>query len=144
MFADLWPSHLQELTEDECRELLATRAVGRIAWTAPDGPVLVPLNHVVDGEDVLVRTSPVTELGRAAQAARGGLPVAYEVDDHDGFHQSGWSVLLRGTAEVEPRAALPVVGATAAEEPQPWAEGTRTLLLRLRPRTLTGRRLLGT
>ena len=42
--------HLRELSRDECLELLATKTVGRVAYCTPDGPEVLPLNYVVEGD----------------------------------------------------------------------------------------------
>src|SRR5688500_5007952 len=97
-------------------------------------PVVVPVNHVLDGEDIIFRTSPHTDLGR--QMIRG--QVAFEVDDFDEFNECGWSVLVQGTAEYDDSDEL-----WPDDRPRPWAEGTRNLVVRIRPRLITGRRLLG-
>jgi nitroimidazol reductase NimA-like FMN-containing flavoprotein (pyridoxamine 5'-phosphate oxidase superfamily) len=130
-----FPGRLTELAEDECLELLAGRQVGRLAYTDQDGLAVVPVNYVVQGDTVLFRTSPHTTLGRNVDNAS----VAFEVDEIDDFTQSGWSVLVRGRAEHVDVDDLP---SAAASRPTPWAEGSRNLTLRIRPRSLTGRRLL--
>jgi uncharacterized protein len=133
---DGWfPGRLTELAQDECLELLTTRQVGRLAFTDEEGVVVVPVNYVVHQDMVLFRTSPHTSLGRHAESAA----VAFEVDEIDDFTQSGWSVLVRGHAEYVDVDDLP---AAADSRPTPWADGTRNLHVRIRPRSITGRRLL--
>lgn len=132
-----WTSgKLRELDATECLELLGTRSVGRVAFCAEDGPVVLPVNYVVHDGDVLFRTSPHNSIARHVTRR----PAAFQVDEIDDFTQSGWSVLVRGTAEpVEdvhdlPRDARPVA----------WAEGTRSLFVRVRGASITGRRLYPT
>lgn len=129
-----YPSHLRELSTQECYELLASRPVGRVAFIVDGDPIVLPVNHVVDGDDIVFRTSPRTELGR--RMIRGH--VSFQVDDVDEFNQTGWSVLLQGTAEYDDSDRL-----FPEERPRPWAEGVRNLVVRIRPRLVTGRRLLG-
>ena len=126
--------HLQELSREQCFELLLSRSVGRVAFTTPDGPEVLPLNYVVHEETVLFRTSPHSTLGRQLQLAT----AAFQVDDIDDFTESGWSVLLRGTVHPVDVDDLP----PADQRPRPWASGLRPLHLRLRPTSVTGRRLL--
>lgn len=135
MTSDRWyPSHMTEIPTEECYELLASRTVGRVAFVVQGSPVVLPVNHAVDGEDVVFRTSPRTELGRSMIRGQ----VAFQVDDFDEFNQTGWSVLVQGSVAYDD-----------SEEPwpedkaQPWAEGVRNLVVRIRPRLVTGRRLLG-
>lgn len=127
-----FPSHLREMDREECLELLASVPVGRVAYCVLSGPVVLPVNYVLDGEDIIFRTSPHKELGR--QMLRGS--VAFQIDDYDEFNQSGWSVLVRGSAEYDdPDEVRP------EDQPGPWAEGNRILIVRIRPRLITGRRL---
>src|SRR5205823_2663786 len=64
-----------ELSVPECRALLATHGVGRIAVPTVSGPVVVPVNYsVVDGA-IVFRTAPGTTPSQAS-----GCQVAFEVD----------------------------------------------------------------
>ena len=107
---------------------------GRVAFVVDGTPSVVPVNHVVDGTDIVFRTSPHSELGRSM--ARG--PVAFQIDDVDDFSQSGWSVLVQGSVEYDD-----VDTPLADDRPRPWAEGVRPLLVRIRPSRVSGRRLIG-
>jgi len=129
-----WKSgRLRDLDTPECLELLATRTVGRVAFCTDDGPVVLPVNFVVHEGGVLFRTSPHNTIARHVN----GTKAAFQVDEIDDFTQSGWSVLLTGTAElVEDVQVIPAEG-----RPVPWAEGTRSLYVRVRARSITGRRL---
>ena len=118
MIGDRWyPSHLTELSTEECYALLASRPVGRIAFVVDDAPIVLPVNHAVDGDDIIFRTSPRTELGR--RMIRG--QVAFEVDDFDEFNQSGWSVLFQGSVEVLMTCRIPsrTPAARAPDRPGP-------------------------
>jgi len=126
---------LHELSREDCLELLAGKVVGRVCYVDDDGPVVIPVNYVVDQGGVLFRTSPQ---GLMAAHVRDG-PVAFQVDEVDEVTESGWSVLLRGEAAFEqPKAA----GWDNGPRPSPWAQGSRNLLVRITPRVITGRRLL--
>lgn len=127
---------LRELDTHECLELLGTRSVGRVAFDAEDGPVVLPVNYVVHGQGVLFRTSPHNTIARHI----GGTRSAFEVDEIDDFTQSGWSVLLRGPAEL----VEDVQGLPREARPVPWVEGTRSLYVRIRASSITGRRLYPT
>ena len=41
-----FPSHLREMTKDECLGLLAGHQVGRVAYCDELGPVVLPVNYV--------------------------------------------------------------------------------------------------
>jgi uncharacterized protein len=130
----MFRGHLQELDREECLELLASKAVGRLAYHSEDGLEVLPLNYVLQGDKVLMRTSPHTTLGRQSHMDT----AAFEVDEIDDATESGWSVLVRGTVNPLDVDDLPPTTA----RPRPWASGHRMLYLRLRPLSITGRRLL--
>ena len=49
---------LVDLNRDECLELLGAMSVGRIAYTTDDGPRVLPVNYVLEGDSVVFRTVP--------------------------------------------------------------------------------------
>lgn len=124
---------LAELTTDECWRLAASQPVGRLAWTSPHGPTVLPVNFAVDGEDVLIRTKAYSEVGRECDDTM----VAFQVDSFDQDAHTGWSVLLRGRAHFE------YDGPKTDSDPDPWVSGPRSLRLRIGISEVTGRRLLG-
>ena len=83
---------LVELSRDECLELLGAMSVGRIAYTTDDGPRVLPVNYVLEGDGVIFRTVPDGEVFRDALETT----CAFEIDQIDEFYQSGWSVLAVG------------------------------------------------
>jgi len=123
------------LSEQECRDLLDTTTVGRLAFVDGEGQQLVPVNFVVHDGDIVFRTMAGT---MTAALADGHDDVAFGVDHHDDTFQQGWNVTVVGstsTADDEVAAAL------AGRRPRPWAPGERDLLIRLRPRRIDGRRV---
>ncbi len=129
-------AELVEMTGDECRRLLSTHGVGRVAVVTPHGPTIIPVNYVVAGRDIAYRTSDDAVLSRAA-----GKEVAFEVDHIDEVARLGWSVLAVGEA----------VGVTDAGELErldavayslPWAGGERTYWMKVTPDRISGRRLV--
>jgi len=128
-----FPSHLRELSPGECQDLLESQQIGRIGFTDPAGPVVIPVNYVMGDECVLVATSPFGSIARHAIAAS----VAFEVDVLDEVTESGWSVLVRGRADAVERDEL-----RDADLPRPWAEGTRTLMVKISTAEISGRRLI--
>jgi uncharacterized protein len=127
---------LFELSAAECRELLRAGLVGRVALCTPLGPHIVPVNYSVLDDTVIVRTTPYSVLGTHAR----GSILALEVDHVDYERHHGWSVVVRGRADI-------VTGADELEaikgnwEPRPWVAGSRSLFLHIRWTELTGRRL---
>lgn len=127
---------LEALDLQECWALLARDTVGRIAYTNGDRTFVLPVNYVVSGSDVLVRTDPESALGRAVA----GRVVAFEVDKIDRATHTGWSVLVQGLASATDLSAEPPRPSLAGLEP--WAEGERQLLVRIEVDAISGRRLV--
>lgn len=125
----------KDLDVGECRELLHNHVVGRIAFDDGRGPSVLPVNYVLDGDDVVIATTPEGEIARHAT----GHPATFEIDDIDPANEAGWSVVVRGVAE---RTEATRLSPASEEELYPWAEGTRDFLLRIRPLAVTGRRLI--
>ena len=126
---------IEELADGECRELLAGRHLGRLALVDARGPVILPVNYVVDRDAPVFRTDPGTKLDAAAE----GAAVAFEVDATDEATRTGWSVVVRGTlGEVtDPEELARLWGLPL----YPWAAGDRARYLRVAPASLTGRRI---
>jgi hypothetical protein len=69
--------------------------------------------------------------------------VAFEVDDIDESTGTGWSVVVTGHAHTTAPSALARSTACDEAEPQPWAPGPRSSLIRISPDRITGRWLTG-
>ncbi len=82
------------LTRAQCEDLLVTTPVGRIAFSLDGEPLVLPVNHVVQGLTIGFRCASGSKLDAARQQAR----VAFEVDGFDPSDRSGWSVLAVGIA----------------------------------------------
>ena len=83
---------LEILDRAECLRLLGGEALGRIAVSIGALPVILPVNFLLDGERILIRTGDGTKLDAATRDA----VVAFEVDQVDPFSHSGWSVCVTG------------------------------------------------
>ena len=84
---------MEELDEDESRRLLAEHHLGRLAIPDFGGPVIFPVNYVLDQDLVIFRTDPGSKLDAATEREQ----VAFEVDAVDEATRTGWSVVVRGT-----------------------------------------------
>ncbi|MEQ4209995.1 pyridoxamine 5'-phosphate oxidase family protein [Actinopolymorpha sp. B9G3] len=80
----------------ECLRLLDGALVGRVVFTDKTLPSVQPVNFVLDGDAVIIRTAVGSDLARAVRDA----VVAFEVDDIDLEQWRGWSVNAIGRAEV--------------------------------------------
>jgi hypothetical protein len=85
---------LEVLSRAECTDLLRTRDLGRIAITTGALPAILPVNYVVVGDDIVLRTRKGTTLSAATRHAI----VAFEVDLVDEATGAGWSVMVQGRA----------------------------------------------
>lgn len=124
-----------ELTDAECRALLSTHGVGRLAVPTASGPVVVPVNYSVIEGEIVFRTAPGTTPSQAT-----GHQVAFEVDRIDEAFSEGWSVLVRGGARVvtDPGEVARLV---ARAYSRPWAGDRRDQWLCIEPVAITGRRI---
>ena len=124
---------LVDLPTEECWHLAASRPVGRLAWSGPHGPSVIPVNFTVDGRNVLIRTKAYSEAARETDDTM----VAFEVDSFDEEARDGWSVLMRGRAHFE------YLSPTESRDPDVWIDGPRSLRMRVEVTEVTGRRILG-
>jgi uncharacterized protein len=125
---------LQILPMDECLRLLASVPVGRIGFQVEGELMVLPVNHVVDGQDVFFRTTHGSKLA----AADSESVVVFEADDYDEAKRTGWSVVLNGHAEaVYEDAEIRPLDNLGLE---PWPDGVdRPFWVRIRPVSVSGR-----
>src|SRR3954466_2954079 len=83
-------SPVEELSLEECWELLELEEFGRLAYRLVDEVHLVPINYAVDAGVLLFRTASGNKLLAAALHS----DVAFEIDWHD--DHAAWSVVVRG------------------------------------------------
>jgi nitroimidazol reductase NimA-like FMN-containing flavoprotein (pyridoxamine 5'-phosphate oxidase superfamily) len=124
---------VDELEVDVCWKLLAHRPVGRVAFVVEGEPVVLPVNHAVDGRTIVFRTAQTLIL----EALAAGAPVAFEVDDTDESVETGWSVLVKGRAcEVVDDAERQALQRLTVK---PWAPEARERWIRIAAHSVTGR-----
>ncbi len=70
---------LETLSFDTCLRLLASVPVGRVGFLADGEVQVLPVNHLVDGQDVIFRTA----YGSKLSATQGQRPITFEADDYD-------------------------------------------------------------
>ena len=125
-----------ELSEQECYDLLTATTVGRIGFVHDARVLILPVNFVVSGRDLLLRTTADGLLGTLSETPSA---VAFEVDSHIPLSRTAWSVLMHGrlsrVAEGDAAAVLPRVS--------PWAGAGRDLPLRFHIERMTGRTVHG-
>ena len=126
---------LEEMTADECHARLAPGGVGRFLYFSDRGPVAVPVNFAMLGDDIIFRTEPHGEIASATRQEK----VSFDVDHIDDALSEGWSVLVSGTARII--ADGDELVRAAALDIEPWAGGDRTAYVSLTPAEITGRRI---
>lgn len=125
---------LEILPFEVCLQRLITAPVGRVSFFADGEIVVLPVNHVMDGQDPVFRTAPGSKLS----AAEGQDLVAFEADEYDERTQSGWSVLVNGRAEaVYEEDEIRRLGHLGLH---PWVTAVdRPFWIRIRPSSISGR-----
>jgi nitroimidazol reductase NimA-like FMN-containing flavoprotein (pyridoxamine 5'-phosphate oxidase superfamily) len=127
---------LETLPFDLCLRLLASVPIGRVGFCADGEVVVLPVNHAMDGQDVVFRTASGSKLTAAEEQDL----VAFEVDRYDLPTRTGWSVLVTGRAtvvydEAETRRLNRL-------NLQPWATTVdHPFWIRIHPTSVTGRRM---
>ncbi len=121
-------------------QLLATAAFGRLVFTSKAMPAVRPVNHVMDGGEIVL----CTNLPARSVAYTGGVPmpdgtvVAYEADAIDTTTHTGWSVVVVGLAMPisDPARIL-----RCQERLASWVQQPGSDWISIHPHTVTGTRL---
>lgn len=128
-------SELHVLTREQSLALMTGVPVGRLVFTQRALPVVVPVNFILDDGEILIRTGETSTLAAGTR----GTVVAFEVDEFDDAHESGWSVTVTGRAreetdelEVARLRRLPL---------RPWADGPRERFIKVSVEFVEGRQL---
>ena len=126
--------HLERLTRAECRQLLPSATVGRLAVPTPNFPIVEPVSFaVIEGELVVA-----VRAGSAGDAVAAGTTLSFEADALDHARRRGWSVVVSGPVEELDDDVVPLV------RPQlgPWPVADNDRLLLIRSERITGQRIV--
>jgi len=146
-----------ELTEGECWQMLASVPIGRVVFTQRAMPAIRPVNHLVEGKNIIIRTHLGAAIAsRAATAGRAGAAgtaafgggrdeepgsvVCYEADQLDQASHTGWSVIVTGLARM---VTDPGAIARYADALEPWMTGDMNQIVAIESRFVSGIRLVG-
>jgi uncharacterized protein len=103
---------LELLAEPECRALIGTVRIGRLAFTRDALPAIQPVPfHVHDGRVVI----PARAGSQLLPGTRGAV-VAFEVDCFDEHTRTGWTVTVVG-----PSRSVTAPDEVAALDRLPWS-----------------------
>lgn len=128
---------LINIAPEDCADLLATSALGRLGVVVDGRPEIFPVNHVYDRASgcVVFPTNARTKL----HSALNWPWVAYEVDGVEPDGDSGWSVMVVGRAEeiTDPDE----IARAARDRHVLWRPGDTAHWVRIVPSKVTGRRI---
>ncbi|WP_458248304.1 pyridoxamine 5'-phosphate oxidase family protein [Streptomyces sp. MAI_2237] len=124
-----------ELGREECLALLAGVPFGRVGFTRQALPVIRPVNHLVDGGTVVIRTHPGSALACHTTVDE---VVVYEADDLDPRARTGWSVMVTGRARL---ITAPWEAARYRALLIPWTDRDVDEIVRIQADLITGYRL---
>jgi len=109
----------QQILADQCWELLATTAIGRLALSVRALPVIMPVQYYLDGRKLAVC------LGhhQLPERSLNEVIIAFAADAIDPVTRSGWSVQVQGRSVIPQRLNVdmncgwPTAGQVALIEP---------------------------
>ncbi|HLS78383.1 MAG TPA: pyridoxamine 5'-phosphate oxidase family protein [Nocardia sp.] len=128
------PRRTVELGRAEAMRLLASVPFGRIVFTRNALPAVRPVNHLVDGDLIIVRTGLTTGLASSMRASR-SVVVAYEADDIDPARRLGWSVVITGAARP---VTDPALLADYRRRLRPWVDSAAEEVVAIEPTLVNG------
>ncbi|MGW4566632.1 pyridoxamine 5'-phosphate oxidase family protein [Streptomyces sp. NPDC004561] len=131
-----------DLDRTEALRLLGSVSLGRVVFTRQALPTVRPVNHVLDGGDIVIRTHDAAALtAHARQGDGAAVVVAYEADAIDPETHLGWSVVVTGYARL---VTDPVELARLRALLRPWVpHEDKDQAVRIRPDLVTGVLLTG-
>ena len=125
---------IQNLSDEESLELLATKTFGRLVVRRTDDMDLFPLNYLVHEGEIYFRTAEGSKLFSLTL----NNDVLFEADNVDGDSQEAWSVVVKGTArtlssnaEIEAADQLPL---------KPWLPTLKYNYVVVSPNEISGRK----
>lgn len=125
------------LSEFECLMLLSRERIGRVALTVNALPAVLAVNYrVVEGTVMFY-----TGLGRRILAGLDEAVVAFEADQLDPDADTGWTVVVVGTAHHVTESGW--VEAARRAGLRPRGDSDHAQLVCVRPEIITGRQIEG-
>lgn len=125
---------IQNLSDEESLELLATKTFGRLVVRRKDDMDLFPLNYLVHEGEIYFRTAEGSKLFSLTL----NNDVLFEADNVDADSQEAWSVVVKGTArtltsnaEIEAADQLPL---------KPWLPTLKYNYVVVSPNEISGRK----
>jgi nitroimidazol reductase NimA-like FMN-containing flavoprotein (pyridoxamine 5'-phosphate oxidase superfamily) len=132
------PRQTLKLTSAGCWDLLRGTSLGRVVFTMHAMPAIRPVNHLIDGRTIVIRSHLGSAI--AGHASRDGAVVCYEADDIDPERHTGWSVIVTGIARL---VTDPGAVSRYQRSLEPWVARPMDQVIAITPETVTGIRLAG-
>jgi nitroimidazol reductase NimA-like FMN-containing flavoprotein (pyridoxamine 5'-phosphate oxidase superfamily) len=133
-------SHIDALSAEVCRHLLANEQVGRVAFVDTTGyPVVLPVNYFFEDELIVFRTDVDGKFDAVPQRQ-----VAFEVEHLAPSCHAGWSVLVQGEGQDLTEAAGPVYEELRRRFIDTWAPGDKLHWPAIEIHHVSGRRIVST
>ncbi len=126
---------LHQLDTVACLEHLQQANVARVVVAGRGLSLGIPVNYALDGESIVFRAAR-----RGSRQISSGDTVTFEAGTFDNLYQEGWSVSVMGTIETVSTAEADCVGGSCS----PWFETGESQWMRIRPYSVTGRRISAT
>jgi nitroimidazol reductase NimA-like FMN-containing flavoprotein (pyridoxamine 5'-phosphate oxidase superfamily) len=125
---------LEALSRQRSLDLLASVPYGRVVFSQRALPAIRPVNHLVHDGHVIIRSNLGSALS-VETTLSGAVVVAYEVDMIDATTQTGWSVVVTGTA----RTVLDEAEVSKYERLlHPWIDDGKDTVIRISIDLITG------
>jgi hypothetical protein len=129
---------LRALPRQRSLDLLASVPYGRVVFSQRALPAIRPVNHLLHDGDVIIRTNLGSALS-VETTLSGAIVVAYEADMIDAATQTGWSVVVTGSA----RAVLDEADIARYERALcPWIDDGKNTVIRISIDLVTGYQLV--
>jgi hypothetical protein len=129
---------LEALPREESLRLLASTSLGRVVFTHFALPAIRPVNHMVEGDTIIIRTHLGAVIASAVDGT--GTVVAYEADMIGPDDHLGWSVIVVGRAN---RVTDPGEIARYQHALRPWVSGDMDEVIVITADMVDGFRLTG-
>jgi Pyridoxamine 5'-phosphate oxidase len=123
---------MKPMNRQQALRKLGSVPIGRIVFTRRAMPVISPVVHLLDNDQIIIRSHE----GSAIAAGQGqGAVVVYEADELDPITRTGWSVMVTGLARL---VTDPGVAARYRQALRPWVAGPMNHVIGIDPQIITG------
>lgn len=123
-----------KLDDDQTWKLVESTKHGRLVVTVAGEPDIFPVNYVVGGRKLFLRTAPGDKLAELTINSK----VLFETDGV--LSDEAWSVVLRGTARVLDKSAD--IAAADALGLKSWVPTLKDFYVEITPTSVSGRHFL--